>query len=287
MTDDDTLLSPIATQHERLWTPWRMRYIGGDQTEPGCIFCNRLQATDDRASLILHRGRRAFVIMNLFPYNTGHVMIVPNEHAPSPESLDIETITDMAHLAPRTLKALRGALNPAGFNLGTNVGAVAGAGIAAHLHQHVVPRWQGDANFMPILAGTMVLPELIPVTYAKIRAEFARDSADNVVILAVDAKNAALLIDTTGDQARLPRHHLTGEPVWRTAASFLDQIGAPGSLAGWAGASSTTDDGIPALAFDIEPGMAPGEGYAWRDVGTVLNNLTETDGALLAGAIQL
>src|SRR5262249_61815597 len=117
-------------------------------------------ADDDVRSLILYRGDRVFVIMNLFPYNTGHVMIVPNDHVPSPESADEATLSAIGTLLRPTLRALRRALNADGFNVGVNVGAVAGAGVADHLHQHVVPRWQGDANFMPILASTMVLPEL-------------------------------------------------------------------------------------------------------------------------------
>ena len=166
---------PLATApaggSERLWTPWRMRYVAGADREEGCIFCNRLAEKDDVQSLILHRGERAFVIMNLYPYNTGHLMIVPNAHVASPEDADPEVMREMAALRGPVLRALRRALSPDGFNLGLNVGAPAGAGVADHLHEHVVPRWQGDANFMPILASTMVMPELIPVTYAKLRAE--------------------------------------------------------------------------------------------------------------------
>src|SRR5690606_12213301 len=120
---------------------------------------------------IVHRGESAFLIMNLFPYNTGHLMIVPNEHVASPEAASEAAIQGMAALLPPTLRALRRVLTCDGFNVGFNIGDVAGAGVAGHLHQHIVPRWKGDANFMPILASTMVLPELIPVTYAKVRAE--------------------------------------------------------------------------------------------------------------------
>ncbi len=137
---------------EWLWTPWRMRYVAGADREEGCIFCNRLAEQDDVQSLILHRGERAFVIMNLYPYNTGHLMIVPNAHVASPEDADPEVMREMAALRGPVLRALRRALSPDGFNLGLNVGAPAGAGVADHLHEHVVPRWQGDANFMPILA---------------------------------------------------------------------------------------------------------------------------------------
>jgi ATP adenylyltransferase len=264
-----------------------MRYVGGDRSEPGCIFCNRLRSDDDRASLILHRGRHAFVIMNLFPYNTGHIMIVPNVHVPSPEALDDEMATDMARLVPRMLRALRGALNPAGFNLGTNVGDVAGAGIAAHLHQHVVPRWQGDANFMPILANTMVLPEMIPVTYAKIRAELARESSQSVTILAVDPKQATILIDLHGDQLRLPRISLTDEPVWRTSATFLSEVGVLASLSGWAGPGSTSPAGTIALAFEAEPDSAPQGALQWKRLVDAKACLPENDATLFAGAIRL
>jgi ATP adenylyltransferase len=264
-----------------------MRYVGGSRDEPGCIFCNRLRSADDRASLILHRGRNAFVIMNLFPYNTGHVMIVPNIHAPSPEALDDDTTIEMARLVPRTLNALRGALNPAGFNLGTNIGAHAGAGIAAHLHQHVVPRWQGDANFMPILANTMVLPELIPVTYAKVRAEFARDTADAVTLIAIDSAGSNLLIVTSNGRAALPRVSLTSEPVWRTASSFLAKIGANGVVAGWGGNESTSATGDLTLAFEIESPTPVNAPYRWQSLTDVAGTLAGSDRALLAGAVSL
>ncbi len=264
-----------------------MRYVGGDRSEPGCIFCNRLESDDDRASLILYRGRHTFVIMNLFPYNTGHVMIVPNTHVPSLEALDDETAIDMARLVPRMLRALRRALNPAGFNLGTNVGDVAGAGIAAHLHQHVVPRWQGDANFMPILANTMVLPELIPATYAKIRAELARESSESATILAVDPEQGTMLIDSNGDQPRLPRVPLTDEPVWRTSAAFLSQKGVPAALSGWAGPGNTSSTGTIALAFEAEPDSTPRGALQWNRLDDAKACLSESDAKLFAGAIQI
>ena len=160
---------------DRLWAPWRMRYVAGGDREEGCLFCNRLAEKDDVRSLILYRGDSAFVIMNRYPYNTGHVMIVPNTHVSSPEDADSEVMSEMAGLRKPVLRAIRRTLSPEGFNLGLNIGTTAGAGIADHLHEHVVPRWHGDANFMPILASTMVMPELIPVTYAKLRAELDRE----------------------------------------------------------------------------------------------------------------
>ena len=230
-----TLAAP-AMGGERLWTPWRMRYVAGADREEGCIFCNRLAERDDVQSLILHRGDRAFVIMNLFPYNTGHVMIVPNAHVASPEDTDPETMSEMAVLRGTVLRALRRALSPDGFNLGLNVGAPAGAGIADHLHEHVVPRWQGDANFMPILASTMVMPELIPITYAKLRAEldreFGRGNRATSLALSVDREHALTDADgvlpqvTAGDD----------EPIWRAALRGTRERGAiDPELLGWAG----------------------------------------------------
>ena len=262
MTVDDADRRPLpphapADHAERLWTPWRMRYVGGGAKESGCIFCNRLGVADDVSSLILWRAPRSFVIMNLFPYNTGHIMLVPNAHLPGPEEADPETLAEMATMRGPTLRALRRALSCDGFNLGVNVGAFAGAGVADHLHEHVVPRWAGDANFMPILAATMVLPELIPVTYAKLRSELGREMGEvSTVTLAIlnDTGDRVLL----GRDGRLPvaeaRH---GQPLWRAGAdSVLAAVGSPPSLLGWAG-GSRADGGTPALGFWVED---PGAG---------------------------
>jgi ATP adenylyltransferase len=213
-----------------------MRYVAGVDREEGCIFCKRLGEEDDVQSLILHRGERTFVIMNLYPYNTGHLMIVPNAHVASPEDADPEVMGEMTMLRGPVLRALRRALSPDGFNLGLNVGEPAGAGVADHLHEHVGPRWQGDANFMPILASTMVMPELIPVTYAKLRAELAAElttgnRVTNLVILD-DRKHA--LVDAAG---RLPQAApLPGEPIWRAAIRDAVERGATDAkLLGWGG----------------------------------------------------
>lgn len=286
MTDQDPLQNAQRQQHERLWTPWRMQYVGGDRPESGCIFCNRLQSNHDRASLILHRAEHAFVIMNLFPYNTGHVMIVPNRHAASPESFDDATLVDMARLVPRTLRALRTALNPAGFNIGTNVGADAGAGIAAHLHQHIVPRWQGDANFMPILANTMVLPELIPVTYAKVRAEFERERSREVAILGVDPIRQALLVSLDCGTPTLPRVPLNDQPIWRTGADYLSSQHVNGVLVGWAGRADTNENGPLALAYELEPSASGLDRSRWIPLSHVAEGLDPADAELVAGAID-
>ena len=221
---------------EWLWTPWRMRYVAGAHREEGCIFCNRLAAEDDVESLILHRGERAFVIMNLFPYNTGHLMIVPNAHVASPEDAEPEVMREVAELRSPVLRALRRALSPDGFNLGLNVGAPAGAGVADHLHEHVVPRWQGDSNFMPILASTMVMPELIPVTYAKIRAEIAAELAagSRTTNLVIVDDQSRIFVDATGQLPEVvPRE---GEPIWEAAIRGARELGAiDAELLGWAG----------------------------------------------------
>lgn len=239
-------MDPQESPHRnRLWTPWRMRYIGGDTKEDGCIFCNRLAADDDVASLILHRAVHAFVIMNLFPYNTGHVMVVPTTHAADLGALDEPTLVEMATLLPRLLTALRSDLACDGFNIGLNLGSVAGAGVAEHLHQHVVPRWEGDANFMPILAGTMVIPEVIPSTYAKIRAELARelcgDERFDIVPLASDGGVVWLKHGQVATVDAPP-----GQPVWRTATGMLGVDGA--EVVGWAGARR-------AGAGSVRPGL--------------------------------
>jgi ATP adenylyltransferase len=247
---------PERSPVERLWTPWRMRYVGGVAAEAGCLFCNRLAADDDVRSLLLYRGERAFIMMNLFPYNTGHVMIVPNEHVASPETTDDATLGNLGVLLRPTLRTLRRVLNADGFNVGMNVGAVAGAGVADHLHQHVVPRWQGDANFMPILAATMVLPELIPVTYAKLRAELGREFSGLVdqpvaatcVVLSEDL--SSVLVRDTDTGPTLPVATADpGQALWRTAARSLADLGIDAVLAGWAGPARVSTSESPALTF--------------------------------------
>jgi len=227
---------PASGGREWLWAPWRMHYVAGADREDGCIFCNRLGEEDDVRSLILHRGERAFVIMNLYPYNTGHLMIVPNAHIASPEDADPAVMREIAELQGPVLRALRRALSPDGFNLGLNVGAPAGAGVADHLHEHVVPRWQGDANFMPILASTMVMPELIPVTYAKLRAELAAEvtAGDRVADLLIVDNRGRALVDGAGRLLEIaPRGD---EPIWRAAIREALARGATDAeLLGWAG----------------------------------------------------
>jgi len=153
-----------------------MTYVGRDGGDgDACVFCDRLAADDDMDSLILLRLDRVIVIMNLYPYATGHLMVIPHHHGASIEDAPPEILAAMAAALPLITRAARRALGCAGFNVGMNAGAVAGAGIADHLHLHVVPRWPGDANFMPVIAQTAVLPESLPATYAKLRHEIARE----------------------------------------------------------------------------------------------------------------
>lgn len=154
---------------ERLWTPHRMSYIKGEgkpQTpEAGehCPFC-RAPGLDDAEGLVVARGDYVFVVMNLYPYNSGHVMICPYRHVPAYADLDADEAIEFGVYTQRVIRALESAMRPHGFNIGINQGAVAGAGIAAHLHQHVVPRWGGDTNFMPVVSATKVMPAMIEET---------------------------------------------------------------------------------------------------------------------------
>jgi ATP adenylyltransferase len=155
---------------EHLWAPWRMTYINKDAKPAECIFCDKLAEQRDAENLILYRGGRCFVIMNLFPYNNGHLMVAPYAHLPSIEELDRRTLADLMSTAQQCLAALHTAMHPDGFNMGINQGHVAGAGIADHVHLHVVPRWNGDTNFMPVLADTKVMPDFLQNTYRQLKA---------------------------------------------------------------------------------------------------------------------
>ena len=269
MTDADTeghAIPAPAADLQRLWTPWRMGYVTGGVREDGCLFCNCF-AADDRDALIVHRGERAFVIMNLFPYNTGHVMLVPNAHISTPEDADPETTAELAALRSPVLRALRRALNCDGFNLGLNVGAVAGAGVAEHMHEHVVPRWQGDANFMPILASTRVLPELIPVTYAKLRAELGRETTGAMPAILALTPSHDVLLDSAG---HLPRPAPTlHEPVFQAAMRELLAAGAErAEVADWAG--NRVEDGVLLLHAEFPHGVADASPFRLVSAATAL-----------------
>mgnify|MGYP001571960511 CR=1 FL=1 len=156
---------------DHLWTPWRMTYLTNNQPKPdGCIFCNVLKTPEeDEKNLILHRAQHCFVILNLYPYNNGHLMIVPLDHVESIEGMSTNALTEMMTLSQHALLVLRKAYNPQAFNVGINIGAAAGAGVPGHVHLHVVPRWGGDTNFMPVISNTRVIPEMIEQTYKRLR----------------------------------------------------------------------------------------------------------------------
>ncbi len=155
---------------EHLWAPWRIEYIER-ATESGCILCQKPKENSDEANLILYRGRHNFIILNAYPYNTGHCMVAPYRHIANLQDLKDEEAREHFDIIKKGLQLLREVMNPTGFNVGLNLGRVAGAGIADHLHTHIVPRWGGDTNFMPVLSDTKVLPEALTATYRKLRAK--------------------------------------------------------------------------------------------------------------------
>lgn len=169
----------VPDQLERLWTPHRRAYIGGQDKptgpgpDDGCPFC-AAPRRDDVDGLIVARGERVYAVLNLYPYNSGHVLVCPYRHLPDYDGLDAAETAEFAAFTQSAMRALRRGSAPHGFNIGMNQGAVAGAGIAAHLHQHVVPRWGGDANFMPVIGRTRVLPDLLRDTRAMLAAAWAQ-----------------------------------------------------------------------------------------------------------------
>jgi ATP adenylyltransferase len=168
-------------QLQRLWTPWRMAYIRDPDRGKvsGCPFCVLPAEAEgegeqgDAEALILHRGEHAYAILNAYPYNPGHFMAVPYRHIADYDELTKAEIDEMSALCQRGIRALRATSRPHAFNIGVNMGALAGAGIAEHIHQHVVPRWGGDTNFMPVVGQTRVLPELLEETYLQLKPAFA------------------------------------------------------------------------------------------------------------------
>ena len=157
-----------------LFTPWRMQYIQNHESSGGCVFCDALKMADGLENLIIHRAERAFVICNRFPYSTGHLMVVPYQHLSTLEALDQEVRHDLVDLVAKASEVLRDVYKPDAFNIGLNVGAAAGAGVADHLHFHIVPRWNGDANFMTVVGGTRVLPEDLESTYRRVTAAWPK-----------------------------------------------------------------------------------------------------------------
>ena len=162
---------------QRLWTPHRLVYIqhGQQPAETDCPFCNGPKRSDEEA-LIVHRGKTAFVLLNLYPYNSGHLLICPYRHIAGYDEATAEEIAEIGALTQRAMRVIRGVSNAHGFNIGMNQGEVAGAGIAGHLHQHVVPRWRNDANFFPIIAETKALPKLLGEVRNEIAAAWQSDN---------------------------------------------------------------------------------------------------------------
>ena len=155
-----------------LWSPWRMEYIENNNKEEGCIFCIAQAQEDSAENLIAQRGEHAYVILNRYPYTSGHLMVVPFEHKATLEELDPPTRAELMELTTLCVTVLRNAYNPQAFNIGMNIGEAAGAGVKEHVHLHIVPRWSGDTNFISVLGESRVLPELLADTYQRIKRGF-------------------------------------------------------------------------------------------------------------------
>lgn len=151
--------------NHRIWAPWRLRYVKNANKSDECIFCTKPREGDDRATLVVHRGESCFVILNLFPYTNGHLMVAPFEHIGRYQELPAPTTAEMTALAQRAMNRIEAVYEPEGFNVGLNQGRVAGAGIEGHIHLHVVPRWAGDNNYMPVIADTRVMPQSLEESY--------------------------------------------------------------------------------------------------------------------------
>lgn len=156
---------------ERLWAPWRLEYVQGTSSSR-CIFCLG-SAADDESRLVLLRGQHCFIMMNRFPYSNGHLMVAPMRHVADPGLLDAAEVTELHQLTVLGQSVLRDVCRAQGFNVGMNLGQVAGAGVADHLHQHIVPRWAGDTNFMPVFAEVRVIPQHLEATYLQLREAIA------------------------------------------------------------------------------------------------------------------
>lgn len=159
------------TSH-RIWAPWRLRYVKDANKSDDCIFCTRPAQGDDRETLIVNRGEHCFVILNLFPYTNGHLMVAPFAHVGRFQELPTEATSEMTALAQRAMSVLEDVYEPEGFNVGINQGRVAGAGVEGHIHLHVVPRWAGDNNYMPVIADTRVMPQSLEESYEALAGGF-------------------------------------------------------------------------------------------------------------------
>ena len=155
---------------ERIWAPWRIQYIRQEKTE-GCILCEKPRQNEDTPNYILYRGDKNYIILNIYPYNPGHLMVTPYRHVASLEELTEEERNEHFEIVSRCIRSLRQVFNPDGFNIGVNLGKVAGAGIVDHFHTHIVPRWQGDTNFMPVLSEIRVIPESLDKIYQQLKGQ--------------------------------------------------------------------------------------------------------------------
>ena len=156
---------------EQIWAPWRIKYIQMEKPR-GCILCEKPRQNNDAPNYILYRGDENFVIMNSYPYNPGHLMIAPYRHIATLDELTSVELQEHFDIVSRSIKILKQVFNPGGFNLGINMGKIAGAGIEDHFHTHIVPRWLGDTNFMPVISDTRVVPEALAETYEKLKGKF-------------------------------------------------------------------------------------------------------------------
>ena len=156
---------------KQIWAPWRIKYIQMGKVE-GCFLCEKPRQDSDVKNYILHRGEKNFIILNNYPYNPGHLMIAPYRHIASLEELTREELHEHFDIVTRSIKLLRQVFDPGGFNIGMNIGKAAGAGIYRHVHTHIVPRWQGDTNFMPVISDVRVVPEALAETYNKLKGKF-------------------------------------------------------------------------------------------------------------------
>ncbi len=212
-----------------------MRYLSKSADPHGCVFCDKLASEDDVDNLVVWRGASIAIVMNLYPYSTGHLMLMPYEHVASPEDLsDPRAMSELALEIGPAMRAVRRVLRCQGFNTGMNTGSVAGAGIADHMHMHLVPRWSGDANFMPIIANVTVMPEALSVTYAKLRAELMveRDPDRSLEALVFSSELGSVLLV----ESRLPAVSVrTGQTLVASMSDVLAALGAEATVAGWAG----------------------------------------------------
>jgi ATP adenylyltransferase len=283
LSTDDTVPKERRVQagggnagQEWLWAPWRMEYVKRDPREHDCIFCAKANSRADIDDLVLWRGASTFAIMNLYPYNTGHFMVAPFQHLASPEMATDQVAREIAQFTPALLRATRRAFRCQGFNLGLNIGSVAGAGVADHMHWHVVPRWQGDANFMPILASTTVMPETLPVTYAKLRAEIVAEIDERAVIHQLvlnDQKSGLLVIESDGRTAIPELIGSSDTPVWERAIAILESYSVSARLVTWSGSDTANEAQKSALGWIASSAATPIAGAQWLPI----ESLSEID----------